>query len=108
MDIKLLYFDGSPSWQSALANLKTALSRENLHVNIELVKINNLDEAIQNQFLGSPSIHIGDSDLWPEPQGNYFMGCRVYPTSEGLKGIPTVEMFQEKLAGYKFAESGMV
>jgi len=101
MDIELLYFDGCPSWQSALENLKIAIAEEKLNTHIRLVKIDNPEQAVKQRFLGSPSIRIGKTDLWPEECEDYFLGCRVYPTPEGLRGWPTVEMIQQKLSVIK-------
>ena len=101
MEIELLYFDGCPSWQSALANLKIALVEENTNAKIHLIKIESPEQANMQRFLGSPSIRVGSADLWPEQRDDYFMGCRVYPTPEGLRGYPTIEMIREKLIDYK-------
>jgi hypothetical protein len=101
MDIELLYFDGCPSWQSALENLKVAIAEEKLNSKINLVKIDNPEQAVKQRYLGSPSIRIGNTDLWPEEREDYFLGCRVYPTPEGLRGWPTVEMIQQKLSAIK-------
>ena len=101
MDIRLLYFDDCPSWQSALANLKMVLVEEGLDVQINLVKIENAEEAQNQHFLGSPSIQVENVDLWPEKREGYFLGCRVYQTPIGLKGWPTVEMIRQKLSTIK-------
>ncbi len=101
MEIELLYFDGCPSWQSALANLKIALVEENMSAQINLIKIGSLEQANKQRFLGSPSIRVGSTDLWPDERNDYFMGCRVYPTPDGLSGYPTIEMIREKLVDYK-------
>jgi hypothetical protein len=108
MDIELLYFDGCPSWQSALANLKIALNEEKMNAKIQMVKIDKPEQAVEQKFLGSPSIRIGNADLWSEEREDYFMGCRVYPTPEGLRGWPTIEMIREKLFNIKSQESGKV
>ncbi len=101
MDIELLYFDGCPSWQSALENLKIAIAEEKLNEQIHLVKIDNPEQAVKERFFESPSIRIGKTDLWPEDREDYFLGCRVYQTPEGLKGWPTVEMIQQKIFAKK-------
>jgi hypothetical protein len=98
MNIELLYFDDCPSWQSALANLQAALSEEKLHLQVCLTKVRDTEEAQSRGFLGSPSIHVGGADLWPEEGVSYSWGCRVYPTPEGLKGWPTIQMIRERLA----------
>jgi len=97
MQIDLLYFDGCPSWQSALENLKAALTAEGMEADINLVKLDGNDEATRLKFLGSPSFQANGVDWWPEERKSYNLSCRVYFTPQGMKGAPTVEMLREKL-----------
>ena len=106
MKIDLLYFDDCPSWQPALANLQTVIKEENLDVSVHLVEVNSDQEAMDHQFLGSPSFQVDGVDFWPTRQDRFALSCRVYSTSEGLKGWPTVEMLRQKLKeNYRFAET---
>ena len=70
-------------------------------VPVDLVKIDTMEEAQNQQFLGSPSIQVENVDLWPEKRERYYLVCRVYQTPEGLKGWPTVEMISKKLSAIK-------
>jgi len=97
MEINLFYFDGCPSWQEALENLKTALKAEGLEAGIHPVLVGDDAEAARLKFLGSPSIRVDGMDLWPEERKRFNLSCRVYPTPQGLKGAPTIEMLREKL-----------
>lgn len=97
MEIDILYFDGCPSWQNALVNLHTALSEVRLEVTLNLIEVKTDQEASNAKFLGSPSFQINGEDFWPEARQSYSMNCRVYRTTEGLKGWPTVEMLRQKL-----------
>jgi hypothetical protein len=97
MEIDLLYFDGCPSWQNGLENLKAALKVEELESDIRLVRVEDDAEAARLKFLGSPSFRANGLDLWPEERKRYNLSCRVYPTPQGMKGSPTVEMLCEKL-----------
>ena len=45
MKIDLLYFDGCPSWQPGLDNLKSALALEGIQAEISLVKVRDNGEA---------------------------------------------------------------
>ena len=97
MKIELLYFEGCPSWQSALANLNSALNLESLASPVALVQIEDDPAATRRKFLGSPSVHVNGEDLWPQPAREYYMSCRMYRTPEGVRGWPTVEMLRERL-----------
>lgn len=97
MEINLLYFDGCPSWQQGLENLKAALTEEGIQARINLIKVEDYAEAVRLKFLGSPSFQIDGVDLWLEESTNYAFSCRVYTTPEGMKGTPTIEMLRQKL-----------
>jgi len=95
--IELQYFDGCPSWQTGLENLKSALQMEQLDDPVELVRVKDDPDADRLKFLGSPSFRINGRDLWPEERDTYSLSCRVYKTPEGLKGWPSVDMLWEKI-----------
>jgi len=103
MKIKLLYFDGCPSWKNGLKNLGAALQEEGLTASVEMVKVTDDEGAAKLKFLGSPSFRIDDHDLWYEERENYLLSCRVYRTPEGVKGFPTVAMLREQLKQFKGA-----
>ena len=97
MLIELFYFDGCPSYQEALENLKAALVIERLQAEIRLVCVADDAEATRLKFLGSPSFRVDGVDLWPEERKRYNLNCRVFITPDGITSTPTVEMFQEQL-----------
>ena len=96
MLIELLYFDGCPSWEKSLENLKAALAAEGLQAGIRLVRVEDDDQAAQMKFLGSPSFRVDGVDLWPEERQRYNLNCRVFGTPGGITGVPTVEMLREQ------------
>ena len=97
IEIRFLYFEGCPSWKTGLANLKSALNSLSFPYNLQKIKIESNQSAQENRFLGSPSFVINGQDLWHEERSEYYLGCRVYQTPQGLKGYPTVEMLIEKI-----------
>jgi hypothetical protein len=101
MNIDLLYFDDCPSWQIGLENLKVALEAEGLEADIRLVEVANDEEVARLKFLGSPSFCVDGADWWPEEREQYNLSCRVYPTPQGMKGAPTVDMLRERLRTFK-------
>ena len=104
MKIQLLHFDGCPSWETALNNLKTACALEGLTWIIELIEVRDDDDAAAQRFLGSPSIVVGGQDLWPETRKAYYMSCRMYPMPEGLRGWPITEMLRERLRALRWED----
>ncbi|MBI3952195.1 MAG: DUF2703 domain-containing protein [Acidobacteria bacterium] len=100
MKIELLYFDGCPSYQQALQNLKEVLVEEGLDVAVELVPVSSPEEAKARRFLGSPTIQIDGVDLeGPEAVGSGIgFGCRVYAHDGHLSGWPSKEHIRAALA----------
>lgn len=101
MKIELLYFDGCPSYQRALQNLKEVLAEEGIRAPVELVKVRSPEEANVRRFLGSPTIQIDGVDLeGPEAVGSGVgFGCRVYAHNGHLSGWPSKEQIRAALAG---------
>ncbi len=98
-EIELLYFDGCPSWQSALENLKQVIEEEKFPCQVRLIEIITPHQAQAEKFLGSPSFRMNGIDLWPETRAQYNLSCRVYQTRQGMLGDPTIEMLRERIRG---------
>ena len=97
MDIELLYFNACPSWKNALVTLETIVEEYGITSKISLIRVETHEEAVLHGFIGSPTIRVNKKDLFPTDQDQFALGCRIYQTSEGLKGWPTKEMLLEKL-----------
>jgi hypothetical protein len=98
MKVELLYFDGCPGYEPAEKTLIEVLADEGIEANVTLVAVNTNEEARRLRFPGSPTIRVDGRDLFPAPEReDWRLGCRVYPTPEGLKGSPTAEMLREAL-----------
>lgn len=95
--IELLYFSDCPSWKEAFGILEKSMKNLGLSQRVALKPVEMQEDAIENEFTGSPMIRINGNDLFPTGQTNYALGCRVYQTPEGYKGSPTEEMIFEKL-----------
>jgi hypothetical protein len=101
MKIEMLYFDGCPSWKNGLKNLQSALEEEGLTVPIDVIQVKDNEQANQLKFLGSPSFRFDGQDLWSEKRETYALSCRVFPSSEGIKGFPSVAMMRAQLKQFK-------
>ena len=99
MRVELLYFNGCPTYRAAEKMLRGVLAQEHLEAEVELVAVNNDEEAQRRRFPGSPTIRVDGEDLFPVPErAEYALGCRTYATSEGFRGSPTSTMLSEALA----------
>src|SRR5215207_1532985 len=96
--IEVLYFDGCPTCRKAEETLREVLEQEDVEADVELVAVNTDEEAQKLRFPGSPTLRVDGRDLFPTGEReDWRLGCRVYATSEGLKGSPTTEMLREAL-----------
>jgi len=93
MQIDLLYFDGCPSWQGALDNLREVVG----DAPIRVIHVETTEQAETERFSGSPTIRVDGDDLFPVADPYYALACRVYQTPHGHTGAPTVEMIREGL-----------
>ncbi|MBI4468745.1 MAG: hypothetical protein HY650_05410 [Acidobacteria bacterium] len=101
MRIRLLYFDGCPSYEHALRDLRDALAETRLAVNIELVQVTSPEEAERLGFLGSPTIQVDGVDLEGPDAVNKGVGfgCRVYQDGGQMRGWPSKTQIRAALSG---------
>lgn len=99
MKVEVLYFEGCPSYETAVRTLEGVLIEEGLEAEVELVSVGTDEEAEELRFPGSPTIRVDGDDLFPVPERlSYALGCRTYITAEGLRGSPTAQKLREALA----------
>jgi hypothetical protein len=97
--IEILYFDGCPTYRVAEERLREVLDQEDVEADVELVRVNTDEEAQKLRFPGSPTLRVDGRDLFPAGEReDWRLGCRVYPTAEGLRGSPSAGMFRDALA----------
>jgi hypothetical protein len=99
MKIELLYVKGCLRWKSALARLRQVLREQRVRESVEIIEVNDQEEAVRWRFLGSPTIRINDYDIEPEAASrtDFGLGCRTYPEREMLYGVPSKEMIRGAL-----------
>jgi hypothetical protein len=104
MNIELFYFDGCPTYRLGQQALQQALLEEGIKSPIQLIAVSTNEEAQRMQFPGSPTIRVNGRDLFSTPERQAWgLGCRMYPTPEGLRGAPTKEMLSEALLSYLYS-----
>jgi len=97
MKIEILFFNDCPSWKIVLHDLREVLGKLEINKDISLVKVETRNEAMKYKFIGSPTIRINNVDIFPTKHNDYGLGCRVYQTPQGLKGLPTKEMIRTQV-----------
>ena len=90
MHIELLWFDGCPNHERALALLEEVLRARGVDEPVSSIHVVDADMAESMRFPGSPTIRIDGVDIEPgfDDPGDYALRCRVYLTREGLSGVP--------------------
>jgi len=99
VQIMLQYFDDCPNWRAGHDRLMAAIQQlgsDRFHVELRL--IGSQEQAVAQQFRGSPSFRVDGVDPFAEDGAPFGMACRVYRTPEGMAGCPTVEQLVEALA----------
>lgn len=90
MKIELLWFEDCPNHEAAELMLRDALDDAGISTSIERIEV--ADEVTGNAtiFPGSPTICINGRDVEPgwEECEDCTPRCRLYATSNGLRGLP--------------------
>lgn len=77
MTVTVLYFDGCPNWELARDRAAEALRLIGASNDVELRRVETIEEAEQVRFAGSPTILIDGKDRFPGA-GQTAMACRLY------------------------------
>ena len=102
MEVKLLYFEGCPSYQHALENLQAALQEKGITAKVEMLYLTDPQQAEPLYFLGSPTIQVNGIDLEGEQamQAGAGYGCRVYMEDSKVHGWPSKERILHLLQAF--------
>ncbi len=84
-DVELLWWEGCPSTEGALAALREALSDLRMTgVEVRMREIQTDGQAHESGFVGSPTILIDGKDLVPAAADEQIgLSCRVYRRRDG-------------------------
>lgn len=93
MEVEVLYFDGCPNHEALLPHLRELLSSAGAAADIELVRVEDVDAAERERFLGSPTLRIDGEDVEPGAgqRSDFGLKCRLFATPDGLRGMPADE-----------------
>ena len=90
MTVELLWWEGCPSYERALADLRAALEEEGLDPgSVQVRHVDSDEQAEREGFPGSPTIRIDGEDIVPPGEGEPIgLTCRVYQLRDG-RSSPT-------------------
>jgi hypothetical protein len=84
MRVELLWWEGCPSTEEALADLRAAMTELRLDpASIEVREIDTDDAAERESFVGSPTIRVDGRDIQPPVDEPTALTCRVYRLRDG-------------------------
>jgi hypothetical protein len=100
MKVELLYFDGCPSHERLLPGLRELVTAADPGAEVELRRIETIEEAERERFLGSPTVRVDGRDIDPsaEERSDFGMKCRLYRAGDGLNPLPPDSWISEALA----------
>ncbi len=91
MRIEVLHFDDCPNWQTLTELLSEAFRLVEVEAAIEFVKVDTPELAEQWRFRGSPTLLVDGEDPFLDENAPVGLSCRLYRTSVGFQGTPTLE-----------------
>ena len=98
MDIELLVIPECPNADGARELIEAALSDLCIHdVAIRTTVLATPQEASARGFAGSPTILLDGRDPFPTRDAQAGLACRVYSTSQGLRGVPELREMRQAL-----------
>src|SRR5674476_814525 len=97
MEITLQYFESCPNWKVAEERL-TVIAAERPDVTVTRHLVETFDEAERVGFHGSPSILFDGVAPFADADAGVGLACRVYQTSRGPAGSPTLEQLRAAIA----------
>ena len=77
--------------------ITTAVAETGVQATVTHTVITSQDQARRRGFAGSPTILVNGSDPFEDPAAPAAMACRLYPTPEGLRGVPALRDLRRAL-----------
>jgi hypothetical protein len=97
--VELLWWEGCPSTDDALAMLREEVTAAGLDAEAIVVREVSTDvDAEREQFVGSPTIRVDGHDVQPVPDEPIGLSCRVYRLADGrISPVPPREEVRQTL-----------
>ena len=103
MKVELLWWEGCPSYPETLADLRRVLAEEGVSPEVEMVEVENDEQARAERFPGSPTVRLDGADALPPTATEPFsLTCRVYRLRDGrISATPDPEDLREAVRRIK-------
>lgn len=98
LKVRFLYSEECPSHDEALRRLQKVLEEEGIDAQIEVVKVETIEEAKRESYPGSPTILIDGRDIDPIDNPQYAPSCRAYRLEDGrISPLPSIQMIRKSV-----------
>jgi hypothetical protein len=107
MDVEFLYFEGCPSAEALLPRLRELLGHAGVRDEPQLRRVESIEIAERERFLGSPSVRIDGHDIEPgaDARSDFGLKCRLYRTGSGTAGTPPDRWLLDAITAVRAAGS---
>lgn len=77
------------------------IAEEGIHAAVDLRRVESVEAAEGERFLGSPTVRVDGRDVDPDAGARHDFGltCRLYRSSEGTSGLPPERWITAALRG---------
>lgn len=108
--VEILYFDGCPNHESAVALVERIDRELGTGAEVRLVNVPDREAANRLRFLGSPTIRVDGVDVDPrtEERNDYALSCRIFTTDHGPAGQPEERWVRNALTTAASVDPGTV
>jgi len=93
--VEVLFFEGCPHAELAMSRAREAAAAASVRVEVQAVRIDTEEAAIEKRFLGSPSVRVNGEDVERSARDrpDFALQCRVYE----IEGAPPTRLIAEML-----------
>jgi hypothetical protein len=97
--VELLWWEGCPSTDEALAMLREEMAAAGLDADaLDVREVSTDSDAQRTEFVGSPTIRVDGRDVQPVPEAPVGLSCRVYRLADGrISPLPDREEVRQTL-----------
>lgn len=97
--VELLWFEGCPNHEATEQLLRERLQAMDVRVQLRRIEVADEATGMRLRFPGSPTIRVDGIDVEPgwEWSGDGTPRCRLYATSQGLRGVPEAAWIDARL-----------
>ena len=106
IEIRFLYWDDCQSHDDALARLRRCIDNEGVEADLQIIRVQTLEEAVKFRFVGSPTILVNGDDIDPPKTSHYALTCRGYSLEDGrISPLPPESLILKALRKAKAKKS---